>query len=409
MKKLLSIFVYCVIPWSGISAQDTLLIENGHLHGLSQEGSLRGDLLIVDGRIAEIGEQVEAPAGALRIDAAGRPVTAGLFNAYSQLGLVEIDAVAGTRDYVVDLPLVGPSVRLEGAINSHGEVWRQALVSGVTSALSAATFAQTPFAGNSIVLRLGMRDNPVLRPNVSLPVAMGQRGAQISGTSRAGNLGLLRQAFEDAAQYARTGAWHEGYALAPHDLRALEIARQSNRILSVFANRVSDIRAAIDFADSVSMPLVILGGAESWRLAEELKAAKAAVVVSPLQNLPRSFESLASRIDNAVVLYEAGVKIAFMASDPHESAKLRQAAGNMVAEGLPWKAALAAISSNPAQIWGVEDEVGSLRVGRLGDVVIWSGDPLEVTSWPEQVFVSGKAIDMHSRQDALFERYQTQP
>lgn len=408
MKKLLGILLYCVVPWSGVLAEGTLLIENGELHGFSEHGALRGDMLILDGRIAKVGGRIEAPAEALRIDAGGRPVTAGLFNAYSQLGLVEIDAVAGTRDYVVDLPLVGPSVRLEGAINSHGEVWRQALTSGVTSALSAATFAQTPFAGNSMVLRLGMRDNPVLRPDVSLSIAMGQRGAQVSGSSRAGNLGLLRQAFFDAAEYARTRDWHEGYALGPHDLRALEAAKKSRRTLSVFANRVSDIRAAIEFADSFSMPLVILGGAEAWRLAEVLKLAGAAVVVSPLQNLPTSFESLASRIDNAVVLHKAGVKIAFMASDPHESSKLRHAAGNMVAEGLPWHAALAAITSNPAQIWGVDDQVGSLQVGRLGDVVIWSGDPLEVTTWPEQVFVAGNAINMRSRQDALFERYQSQ-
>ena len=406
--------LFNIVFWSLLLAAQSvlagsLLIEDGRLHTLSDQGSFRGDLLIVDGRIQAVGPEVAAPPDALRINAGGRPVTPGLFDAYSRLGLVEIDAVAATRDYQVDLPRVGPSVRLEGALNPDGEVWRQALVSGITSAHSATIPGQTPFAGVSSVVRLGTAKDPFLRADVSLVAALGQAGAELSGSSRAGNLGLIRQAFVDAREYSETGRWHEGYAFAPHDLKSLEAARESRMTLSVLANRASDIEAAMALADSVSMPLVIVGGAEAWRLAAELKAASVSVVLQPLHNLPRSFDALNARIDNAVVLHEQGVGIAFMAADPHESPKLRQAAGNMVAEGLPWNEALAAISLNPARIWGVEDQVGSLEVGKLGDVVIWSGDPLEVTSWPDQVIVSGAPIKMQTRQDALYDRYQTLP
>ena len=409
MKHLVKfVFSYLLLGAQSVFA-GSLLIEDGLLHTVSDQGSLRGDLLIVDGRIEAVGSGLSAATDVRRIDAKGRPVTPGLFDAFSQLGLVEIDAVVETRDYRVDLPRVGPSVRLEGALNPNGEVWRQALVSGVTFAHSVSMPGQTPFAGVSLVVRLGAPRDPIFRADVSLVAVLGQAGAALSGNSRAGNLGLIRQAFEDAEEYAETRRWHQGYTLAPHDLRSLQAGRDAKMTLSVHANRASDIEAAMALADSVSMPLVIVGGAEAWRLSTELKAAQVPVILHPLENLPGSFDALDARIDSAVLLHESGVRIAFMSADPHESPKLRQAAGNMVAEGLPWNEALAAITLNPARIWGVQDQLGSLEEGKLGDVVIWSGDPLEVTSWPDQVIARGEAIPMRSRQDALYERYQTLP
>ncbi len=414
MKLLLTSFW---LPVLGALAQlttlsahaDTWLIEDAELHTLGAQGVVSGDLLLVDGRIEAVAPEVTPPPGTQRFDAEGRSVTPGLFNAFSDMGLIEISAVAGTRDDIVEIPDVGPSIRPQPAVNPYGEVWRQALVSGVTFALTAPGFGQTSIAGRSLALRLGQHAEPVLENDVSLVVAMNEVGAALVGGSRAANFAFIRQAFLNAEAYAQTALWHQGLRLGPHELRALHTVREANRPLAILANRVSDIRAAIALAREFDMSLVILGGIEAWQIADELARANVPVILYPFNNTPDNFESLGARLDSAVVLHAAGVEFAMMTSDAHESSELRQIAGNLVAEGLPWQAALASITLNPSRIWGVSDRTGSLEVGKLADVVVWSGDPLEVTSSAEQVFVAGAPIDMRSRQDALFERYQSLP
>lgn len=407
MKYLWRLAFLSLVVFSQASVAETLFVENAKIHTLGEQGMVEGDLLAVDGRIQAVASDLDAPAGAVRIDAEGKPVTPGLFNPYSRIGLVEISAVSSTKDDVVDLPKVGPSIRLEAALNPESEVWRQALVSGVTSAISVPGVGQTPFAGMSLALRLGLHKNPVLASDVSLVLAMGQTGAELAGGSRAGNLALIRQAFLDAEEYSKTGLWHDGYTLGPHDLNAIQEAKNAGRPLSARVYRVSDIRTALELANSLAMPLIIHGGVEAWKMADELARAQVPVVLYPFANIPSRFEHLGARIDNGVLLHEAGVEFAVMAPGTHESGQLRQLAGNLVAEGLPWEEGLKSITLSPARIWGLADQLGSLEVGKIADLVIWSGDPLEVTTWPEQVFVDGKPINMRSRQDALYERYES--
>ena len=409
MNVLLRLACLWLAAATGPLVADALLIEDALLHTLSPQGSVQGDMLVVDGRIQAVGAISEVPDGAVVVNAAGKPVTPGLFNAFSRIGLVEINAASATRDTSVDLPKVGPSVRLEAALNPESEVWRQALVSGVTHSVSAPSFAQTPFAGMSLAIRLGDRDNPVIKHDLALVVAMGEAGSALSGGSRAGNVALIRQAFADAEEFTRTGLWHEGYALGPHDLRALADARAAGTPLCIAANRASDIRAAMAIADDLAMPLVILGGIEAWKVAHQLAAGDVSVLLFPLANVPRSFESLGARMDNAVVLHQAGVQFAVYEPTPHDAVRFRQLAGNLVAEGLPWETALASMTLLPARIWGLDADAGSLEAGKVADFVIWSGDPLEVTAWPEQVFVSGVLVEMRSRQDELYERYRSLP
>ncbi|MCY4040101.1 MAG: amidohydrolase family protein [Gammaproteobacteria bacterium] len=393
----------------GSLAADSVLIENARLHTVGPQGSLAGDMLVVDGRIEAVGEVGDVSQDVRRIDAKGRPVTPGLFSTLSRIGLVEIDAVMSTSDASVDLPKLGPSVRVEAALNPESIVWRQALVAGVTHTVSAPNFAQTPFAGMSVAIRLGTAKAPVIRRDVSMMVAMGEAGSALSGNSRAGNVALIEQAFADAQEYNAIGRWHEGYAFAPHDLRTLVEAHAAKLPLAILANRASDIRAAVDLVGKVGLPLIIVGGVEAWKVADELAAAEVPVVLFPMSNLPSRFESLGARLDNAVVLFEAGVDFAVFEINPHDTVRFRQSAGNLVAEGLPWDVALESITLAPARIWGLDAESGSLEPGKVADFVIWSGDPLEVTTWPEQVFVAGKPINMRSRQDDLFERYESLP
>jgi imidazolonepropionase-like amidohydrolase len=153
------------------------------------------------------------------------------------------------------------------------------------------------------------------------------------------------------------------------------------------------------------MKPVIAGGTEAWVVAKDLAAADVPVILDPLNNLPSDFDRLGSRFDNAKLLNEAGVHIAFSFSDSFQVRKNRQLAGNAVAHGLPWDAALAAITSSPAEIFGIGKDHGRIEKGQLADLVLWSGDPLEVTTVAEQVWIAGNAVTMRSRQTELRDKY----
>jgi hypothetical protein len=148
----------------------------------------------------------------------------------------------------------------------------------------------------------------------------------------------------------------------------------------------------------------LAGGAEAWMVAEQLARDDVPVVLDPLVNLPNRFETLGATDQNAARLHAAGVRIAFATGDSHNARNLRQAAGNAVARGLPWDAALAAVTANGPRFFGVDDG-GTIAAGRVADLVIWDGDPFEVTSHPTQVFINGVAVPMRSRHTELRDRY----
>ena len=171
--------------------------------------------------------------------------------------------------------------------------------------------------------------------------------------------------------------------------------------------RASDIRHVIAFAQRQHLRVAIRGAPEAWRVASELAAANVPAILDPLDDLPENFDSLGSTLENAARLYRAGVKVAFSFNDPqpHNMRKLRQGAGIAVAHGLPWEAALAALTRNPAEVFGVADRNGSIERGRPADLVLWSADPLEVTTLADQVFIQGVKMPMRSRQSELRDRY----
>jgi imidazolonepropionase-like amidohydrolase len=183
----------------------------------------------------------------------------------------------------------------------------------------------------------------------------------------------------------------------------------------VQVDRMSDIEAAMKIARDYSLRLVVRGGAEAWMLAEKLAAAKIPVLTGAMASTPSSFATLGQRQENAGILAKAGVAVTLIGNaeggsgESFTARNVRYEAGNAVAYGMDWNAALRAITLTPAETFGVSDRVGSLAVGKLADVVIWSGDPFEFASHAEQVFLSGVRIDARSREDLLEARYKTLP
>jgi Amidohydrolase family len=392
-------------------ASTPVLIRDATVHTMSAAGVLEHtDIVISDGRIADIGHGLHAPAGAEIIDAAGRPVTPGLFGGLGHLGIEEIGLEPTVDDYSLKLGTMRPEFDVTPAFNPQSVVLGVNRLGGVTFAMLAPSAEAggkdaggTIIAGQGSVARL---DGTIVPTSRALFIDVGGDASALSGGSRAAQFMLLQQAFTEVRS-PKSLLSNDQRLLTPGGRQALlgYIAGAGPIVFDV--DRASDIRQVIAFAQREKLRVAIKGGTEAWRVAAELAAAQIPVILNPLNDLPENFDSVGATLENAARLNRAGVEIAFTFDDPapHNIRRLRQAAGIAVVHGLPWEAALAALTRNPAEIFGVATGNGSLERGRPADLVLWSGDPLEVTSLADRVFIEGVSQTMQSRQTALRDRY----
>jgi imidazolonepropionase-like amidohydrolase len=391
---------------------ETLAITGATIHTMGPQGTIQnGILLIEDGKIRDVGTTLAIPAGVRRIDARGKVVTPGLFDSFSQLGIVEINAVEGSEDASVEDDRITAAFNVADALNPRSVLIPVNRIEGLTRAVVGPRTGKSLIAGQGAIIHLGGPSSDYLvRSPVAMFAVLGEHGAGLSGGSRSGAMLRLREAFQDAIDYAanRT-AFDKGdrreYALSRLDLEALGPVVKGQLPLVLSADRASDIEAALRLAKELKLKLILADVAEGWMVARQIAEAKVPVLVSPLTNLPGSFESLGATLENAARLHKAGVTVAFMSGDAHNARNIKQGAGNAVAYGMPWEAALAAMTIVPARIWGIADHYGTLEPGMDADVVIWDGDPLEVTTFADAVFIRGQEMPMKSRQTELRDRY----
>ena len=392
-------------------AAQTIAIEGGTVYTSTGAPIENGTVLIRDGRIVAVGANVEVPAGATRIDASGKIVTPGLFASETQIGLSEVGAVQETNDYrMQDEDQVTAAFNVADGINPRSIVIPVTRIAGVTTAVSEPAGGLVSGEGVVIDLVGDDLDDMLIKSPVAMFAHIGESAQSAGGGARAGETMRLRELLEDARAYAqRRGEFERGatreFAASRLDLEALQSVLRREIPLVIEAHRASDIRTALQIADEYNIRLIIQGGTEGWMVADELARARVPVVVKVLQNLPESFERLGARYDNAALLHQAGVPIAITTGDTHNARNITQEAGNAVAYGLPYDAALRAITLSPAEIWGVADTHGSLDPGKVANVAVWSGDPLELLTSVEHVFISGREIPLVSRQTELRDRY----
>ena len=415
-KYLLAVFVSLVLA-PGILAAEAIAITGATVYTMTERGTLNdATVLVENGHIVAVGSGVQIPDGAERVEANGRIVTPGLFDAYSYFGVSEMDLVKETVDVIQTDERYTASFELADVINPRSTLIPINRIEGVTRAMVAprAGFFQelstSPIVGLGSVIHLGSTENFIVARNSALFVMLGETGARLAGGSRANALLLLREALQDARDYAanRQG-FEEGrrraYRLNRMDLDSLVAVLNGQRPIVATVDRASDIESALRLANEFGIRLVINSGAEAWIVADKLADADVPVILDPLQNLPRRFESLGSTLQNAARLEKAGVTVAFSSGDSHNSRNMKQAAGVAVANGLSYETALRALTINPAEIFGLQATYGSVSVGAEADLVIWSGDPLEVSTFADFVMSRGKTIPMVSRSTLLFERY----
>jgi imidazolonepropionase-like amidohydrolase len=390
---------------------ETIAIVGGTVHTLGPQGTIeRGTVVVRDGKIAAVGAAVEVPAGARVVDASGKVVTPGLFDSLTQLGLVEVGQVATTRDYRVEDDEVTAALAVAPALNPRSTLIPVNRVEGLTRAVVAPQPGESLIAGQGAIIHLGLGPDLVVRAPAAMFAVLGERGAELAGGARGAALLRLREALEDARDYARNrAAFDRGerrpYALSRLDLEALGPVVEGKLPLVVAVDRAADIRAALALGEEFPLRLILAGVTEGWMVAQEIAAADVPVLVNPMVNLPDRFEALGATLENAGRLHAAGVTFAFMTADAHNARNLKQGAGNAVSYGLPWEAALAAMTIVPARLWGLADRIGSLEPGKDADVVVWDGDPLEVTTFADHVLIGGVEMPMTTRQTALRDRY----
>ena len=391
---------------------ETVLIRDGRVVTNSVAGIITGgDVLIVDGRISAIGADIAAPRGARVVEAQGRYVTPGAFAAMSELGLSEISGSGAPNDADVEGELVAAAADAGRAFNPEVTAVAVTRMEGVTRAAIAPSETATMFGGRGALVSLGGGADSVFGQSAFMVVELGETGATRTGSSRAALWPVFEAALRDAREYpGRYRSGQGGAVLNEIDAQALAPFARGQGMFLAHAESAADIRRIIAFKrDNPSLRFAIHGGAEAWQVAAELARADIPVLIDPLANLPDRLERLSARLDNAALLNQAGVRFAIApapgSGDAHQARLALQLAGNAVANGLPWEAAFAAVSRGPADIFGVGAQLGRLERGYLADVVLWDGDPLQVTSAPTAVFIEGREQPLASRQTRLRDRY----
>ncbi len=383
------------------SQAETLFINDATVYSMSSMAALQdGDILIRDGRIESLATGLTPPEDARIIEAKGRPVTPGFFAGITELGLVEISAVESSVDGGLSTDQLRPEFDVTTAYNPLSSAIPVTRIEGYTWSMLGASRSGSIIGGQGQAVSLDGDFQSFAGKRV-LFIDVGADASGQSGNSRAAQWMLLERAMTESASEV---AWSPDPLLTVAGRTALE-GFKTEGIVVFNADRASDILQVIDFSSRHGLNAVISGGTEAWMIADQLAEAGVPVLIDALSNLPGSFDELGARLDNAAILNAAGVTISFYGMDTHQARRLRQVAGNAVANGLPYEAGLAAMTVNPAVMFELDGEYGSLAPGHAADMVIWSGDPLEVTSVAEQVIIDGKIVPMVSRQTLLRDRY----
>ncbi len=369
---------------------------------------LEGATIVIDGtRIAAVGREVVVPNGAEVLDVGGAVVTPGLIDAATRLGVsdVRMEKTAVEATLGKDADPVRAALRVADSFNPHSFVIPVARAGGLTSAVVLPSGGL--ISGQAIWIDL-VDEEPIRNASAALLVSV-SRHAQDEG-GRARFYLRLREVLEDARLFrANRGPYItrklRQLSISAADLEVLRRALDRELLVLFEVDRAADIRTVLGIIREHRLRAALLGAAEAWMVADEIAAVDIPVLMDPIDNLPSSFDRLQIRSDGALRLYRAGVRVAFTKRGAsHFAHRLRWVAGNAVADGFPYEAAMAAITSVPAEIFGMAGS-GSVKAGALANLVVWNGDPFEVTTWPTHVFIRGRSIPPRSRQDLLTERY----
>lgn len=445
MKRLLLAASFVALGAAPAAAQDFAIANATVAKGDGSEPIEGATVVVRGGTVVAAGVGVAVPAGMDVVDGTGKWVTPGIVASLTQLGLFDVDAVEDSNDTRAGGSPFSAALDVAPAINPASQHIAVSRAGGVTRAAVSGDPSSSIFAGQGALIDLGADPDAVIRARAFQLVNLGERGGDIAGGSRVSAHALLRNALREAGQFGEDaqligrpgrperdtgddipaetpvdprvlGGDTERAAdvlLTRFDAAALVPVVRGDQKLYVMVERASDIRSVLALRQEFpNLDLVLVGASEGWLVADEIAAAGVPVLADALDDLPASFEELAATQSNIGRMVAAGVTVGINAASIRQPRLLPQYAGNLVAltkvpgaTGLSWGQAFAAITSVPARISELGGRFGALVPGAAGDLVVWDGDPFEVSSAPLRVFIDGVEQPRDNHQTGLRERY----
>jgi imidazolonepropionase-like amidohydrolase len=415
-----------VSPQQAAQTAGVYVIRNAKIVTVTGAVIERGSVLIRDGKIAEVGAKVAAPATARAIDATGLSVYPGMIDSGTQLGLTEIGSIQETHD-TTELGDFNPHMRAIVAVQPHSELIPVARANGITTAITHPSGRLV--SGQAALINLDGWTWQEM--TVKAPAAMwmeypraprGRAAAFLQGENapnltqlRDRQLAALRQKLEDAQAYAKAKeARAADKSLPPrpvdHVLEALIPVVKGELPVLMVANAEREIKGAIELADKYKLKLIISGAGDAWKVASLLKEKNVPVIIGPVTDVPgNEDDDYDVNYSHAAKLYKAGVKFAFQTNDDAYVRNLPYQAGTSAAFGLPKDEALKAVTIYPAQIFGVDKLLGSIEAGKMANLIVTDGDPLEFKTIVKHMFVNGKPVDLSSRHTRLYDKFNARP
>lgn len=413
-------FAQSTIP-NNPGKRGTYAIRNAAIYPVTAAPIPNGTIVFANGVITAVGANVAVPADATVIDGTGLSVYPGLIDSGTSVGLVEISSVAGTVD-TEELGDLNPNARAEVAINPHSNLIPVTRANGITTVLSVPEGGLV--SGQSALINLAgwTPKEMVLKSPAALHIRFprlrsgsfddqpqdeeAEKEAQKSYTR---SLDKLRDLFRDANAYAKARGAN---ARTERDvmLDAMVPVVEGRVPVIIHANRAKDIEAAIKFADEVKVRMILAEGQDVGRVLPQLKQHNIPVILGGILKLPpREDDPYDLLYTNAKTLYDAGIRFAIQSQEDHNARNLPYHAAMCAAFGLPKDVALKAVTIFPAEIFGVADRVGSLDAGKVANIIVTDGDPLEIATNLRRLFINGEDITLDTRQKQLYEKFRQRP
>ena len=414
MRRMSFLLAASALLATAATAQ-TLALKNARVMTATEAGTLEGVTVLLDGdKIIAVGVDVDIPEAAQVSDMTGKTLTPGFIVASTTLGTVEINDRANANDIDARSGSLTAAADIQYAVNPNSSLLPVARADGVgraivTPGLSAGTGSVVAFGGQAALITTS--ENGAVVSKAQVAVTLNLLG---SDQGRAAIFPQLKMMLADAASYADAPSADRvpsfrGAKWSQADLEALTPVMRGQVPLVVAVERASDISALLDITDQHDLRVVLVGAAEAWTLADRIASSGASVILDPYENLPQNFDAVLANATGFNTLHSAGVPVMLVPPRAgHDARLVRSRAGVAAAAGLPVDVALRAITSTPANVFGLA-EYGEIAPGKTADIAVWSGDPLEPLSVLESFYISGELQSLETRQSSLREKYSSGP
>ncbi len=409
------------------SANEIIALRGGKLLTITHGVIENGVIVMQNGRITAVGGAGTAiPSGAKVIDVTGMTVYPGLIDSETHLGLTEVSADRMTNDELENSDEIMPHMHVYDAFHAETALIPVTRINGITNAIVAPGNGDTLPGQDSFIQLAGRSADEMLTVrDIAMPLNFTGRQRRNQNFdsakfpfTRMGMAAQLRQAFLDAQDYDQKMAAYEkkkssndekDKAATPpkRDLKleALLPYLHRERPVVLAAEEPNDVLTALGLANEFHLKVILNHLTHSASLLDKVAATGFPVIVGPIYEQPKDWERYDAVFTLPARMAKLGIKIAFASYDAHQARNLPYAAGYAVGFGLPREEAMKALTINPAQMWGVDKDLGSLDVGKMGNVVVANGDPLDVKSDVKHVFIQGQEIPLVNKQTELRDQY----